>query len=121
MKPRLYDSAAMARIGASETNATTDEPPSGEVLTNWLNGFMQPSEGDGKLMLCGPRFYGIVTGCYDPRYWPRLRGNSAQRRIKRRYLQRMWDATKDAVAGLHERWEAEGHGIEGPSRILGTW
>lgn len=90
-------------------------------MNTWLTGFMQPSESDSKLMLCGPRFYGIVTGCYDPRYWPRLRGNSRQRRIKRRHLQSMWDATKDSVAALHQRWADEGHPISGPSRTLSTW
>lgn len=107
-------------LGLDEPVEITQENALGE-MNAWLAGFMQPHENEGKLMLCGSGFYGIVTGCYDPRYWPKLRGNSAQRRIKRRYLQRMWDGTKDAVASIRERWAAEGHPIDTPSRILGTW
>lgn len=49
-----------------------------------------------KLMLCGPRYMGMMTGCYNPKYWPRLRGNALQRRTKRRHLTRMWAVTKDS-------------------------
>lgn len=121
MSHPLFTKGIAGAIQSKEPVEITSSDVAVTEMNAWLSRFMQPSENEGKLMLCGPRFYGIATGCYDPRYWPRLRGNSAQRRIKRRYLHRMWDATKDAVAALRDRWAAEGHPIEGPSRTLGTW
>lgn len=79
-----------------EGTITTEQPDLDvEGLHAWLEAFMQPT-GEEKLVLCGPRFMGIATGCYNPKYWPRLRGSAHQRRIKRRHLARMWEVTKDS-------------------------
>lgn len=72
--------------------------------------FAVTSEPQEKLVLCGPKFYGMVSGCYNPKYWPKLRGSAHQRRIKRRYLMRMWNATKDSP-----------YITEPPSRTLGSF
>lgn len=49
-----------------------------------------PEPEPPKLVMMGWRFYGYMTGRFNPENWPKFSGNSRQRRIKRRYMNRMW-------------------------------
>lgn len=66
------------------------ENPSHEAFDTWMNSFMAKSAPEGKLILCGPRFYWWITDRFDPFNRPKFRGNAHQRRKLERYYSRMW-------------------------------